>query len=43
LIQAGSTEFREAAEKRKAEQILQIDCAKEAEPEKIKPRERASL
>jgi hypothetical protein len=33
-------EFREAAEKRRAEQIRQRDCAKKAEAEKVLPRER---
>jgi hypothetical protein len=33
-------EFREAAEKRRAEQIKQRDCAKKADEEKIIPRER---
>jgi hypothetical protein len=33
-------EYREAAEKRRAEQIRQIDCAKKAETEKVLPRDR---
>jgi hypothetical protein len=33
-------EYREAAEKRLAEQIRQRDCAKRAETEKITPRDR---
>ena len=33
-------EFREAAEKRRAEQIRQRDCAQKAELEKVMPRER---
>jgi hypothetical protein len=33
-------EYREAAEKRRAEQIRQRDCAKKAEAEKVMPRER---
>jgi biopolymer transport protein ExbB/TolQ len=33
-------EFREAAEKRLAEQMRQRDCAKKAEAEKITPRDR---
>ena len=33
-------EFREAAEKRRAEQIRQRDCAKKAEAEKVVPRDR---
>jgi hypothetical protein len=36
-------EFREAAEKRRAEQIKQRDCAKKADAEKIMPRERAAF
>ena len=36
-------EFREAAEKRRAEQIRQHDCAKKAEVEKVMPRERAAF
>src|SRR5499427_3780269 len=33
-------EYREAAEKRRAEQIRQHDCAKKAEAEKVMPRDR---
>jgi hypothetical protein len=33
-------EFREAAEKRRAEQIKQHDCAKKAEEAKVLPRDR---
>jgi glycine/D-amino acid oxidase-like deaminating enzyme len=33
-------EYREAAEKRRAEQIRQRDCAKKAEQEKVVPRDR---
>jgi hypothetical protein len=33
-------EYREAAEKRRAEQIKQHDCAKKAEIQKVMPRER---
>lgn len=36
-------EFREAAEKRRAEQIRQRDCAKKAEAEKVLPRERTAF
>ena len=36
-------EFREAAEKRRAEQIKQRDCAKKADLEKVMPRERAAF
>jgi hypothetical protein len=36
-------EFREAAEKRRAEQIRQQDCAKKAEGEKVLPRERTAF
>ena len=36
-------EFREAAEKRRAEQIRQRDCAQKAEVEKILPRERTAF
>ena len=36
-------EFREAAEKRRAEQIRQRDCARKAELEKIMPRERTAF
>jgi hypothetical protein len=36
-------EFREAAEKRRAEQIRQRDCAHKADVEKIMPRERTAF
>lgn len=36
-------EYREAAEKRRAEQIRQHDCAKRAEAQKIMPRERTAF
>jgi hypothetical protein len=36
-------EYREAAEKRRAEQIRQRDCAKKAEVAKIMPRERTAF
>jgi hypothetical protein len=36
-------EYREAAEKRRAEQIMQQNCAKKATDEKIMPRERISF
>ncbi|MBR1145641.1 hypothetical protein [Bradyrhizobium sp. AUGA SZCCT0431] len=36
-------EFREAAEKRRAEQIRQRDCAQKADRERIVPRERTSF
>ena len=36
-------EFREAAEKRRAEQIRQHDCAKKADEEKVMPRERIAF
>jgi hypothetical protein len=39
---AVSPEFREAAEKRRAEQIRQNDCARKADAEKVMPRERTS-
>jgi len=35
-------EYREAAEKRRAEQIKQRECAKKAEVEKVMPRERTA-
>ena len=35
-------EFREAAEKRRAEQIRQRDCAKKADDDKVMPRERTA-
>ena len=36
-------EFREAAERRRAEQIRQRDCAKKADTEKVMPRERTAF
>jgi hypothetical protein len=36
-------EYREAAEKRRAEQIRQRDCAKKAETAKVMPRERTAF
>jgi hypothetical protein len=36
-------EFREAAEKRRAEQVRQRDCAQKADAEKITPRERTAF
>ena len=36
-------EFREAAEKRRAQQIRQRDCAQKADAEKIIPRERTAF
>jgi len=36
-------EYREAAEKRRAEQIKQRDCAKKADLEKVMPRERTAF
>jgi hypothetical protein len=36
-------EFREAAEKRRAEQIRQQTCAKKADEEKVLPRERTTF
>jgi hypothetical protein len=36
-------EFREAAEKRRAEQIRQQDCAKKADGEKVMLRERTAF
>ena len=36
-------EYREAAEKRRAEQIRQRDCAKKAEAEKVVPRDRTAF
>jgi hypothetical protein len=36
-------EYREAAEKRRAEQIRQRDCAKKADVAKIMPRERTAF
>jgi glycine/D-amino acid oxidase-like deaminating enzyme len=40
---AVAPEYREAAEKRRAEQIRQRDCARKADVEKIMPRERAAF
>ncbi|MGH6739130.1 MAG: hypothetical protein ACREDY_08880 [Bradyrhizobium sp.] len=39
---AVAPEYREAAEKRRAEQIRQHDCAKKADLEKVLPRERTA-
>jgi hypothetical protein len=36
-------EHREAAEKRRAEQIRQQDCARKADTEKVMPRERIAF
>jgi hypothetical protein len=36
-------EYREAAEKRRAEQIRQRDCARKADLEKVLPRERTAF
>jgi hypothetical protein len=36
-------EYREAAEKRRAEQIRQRDCAKKAEAAKVMPRDRTAF
>jgi hypothetical protein len=36
-------EFREAAEKRRAEQIRQRDCTRKADLEKVMPRERTAF
>jgi len=36
-------EFREAAEKRRAEQVRQRDCAQKADVEKIIPRDRTAF
>jgi hypothetical protein len=36
-------EYREAAERRRAEQIRQIDCSRKADAEKIMPRERTNF
>jgi len=38
-----SPEYREAAEKRRAEQIRQQDCAHKADVEKVMPRERTAF
>ena len=38
-----SPEFRDAAEKRRAEQVKQRECAKKADLEKIMPRERTAF
>jgi hypothetical protein len=40
---AVAPEYREAAEKRRAEQIRQNDCARKADAEKVTPRERTSF
>ena len=36
-------EYREAAEKRRAEQIKQYQCARKADAEKVMPRERTAF
>ncbi len=36
-------EYREAAEKRRAEQVRQHDCAKKADTAKVMPRERTAF
>lgn len=36
-------EYREAAEKRRAEQIRQHDCARKADAEKVIPRDRTTF
>ena len=36
-------EFREAAEKRRAEQVRQRDCARKADVKKVMPRERTAF
>ena len=36
-------EHREAAEKRRAEQIRQMDCARKADTEKVLPRDRTAF
>jgi hypothetical protein len=40
---AVAPEYREAAEKRRAEQIRQHDCAHKADAEKVLPRERTAF
>jgi len=40
---AVAPEYRDAAEKRRAEQIRQHDCAKKADQEKIMPRDRTAF
>lgn len=40
---AVAPEYREAAEKRRAEQIRQQDCAHKADAEKVLPRERTAF
>ena len=40
---AVAPQYREAAEKRRAEQIRQNDCARKADAEKVMPRERTSF
>ena len=40
---AVAPEYREAAEKRRAEQIRQHDCAHKADVEKVLPRERTAF
>jgi len=39
---AVAPEYREAAEKRRAEQIRQLDCAKKANAAKVLPRDRVA-
>jgi hypothetical protein len=39
---AVAPEYREAAEKRRAEQIRQLNCSHKADVEKVLPRERTS-
>ena len=36
-------EYRDAAEKRRAEQVRQSDCAKKADHEKVLPRDRTAF
>ena len=40
---AVAPQYREAAEKRRAEQIRQNNCAQKADAEKVMPRERTSF
>jgi hypothetical protein len=40
---AVAPEYREAAEKRRAEQVRQQDCAHKADAEKVLPRERTAF
>jgi hypothetical protein len=39
---AVAPEYREAAQKRRAEQIRQLDCAKKADEAKVLPRDRVA-